>query len=380
MKAMWFYVNWGDIGGKVSVTMTHENKIYQAEMATELRINPTVRYDVEINAAKWAIPAEFSKLFTIEELEIGTKINFNVQNPSANPYLTLNLPAPVNMQEFNKLTFAISTENAPTTLRVDLMDINGTSSGSFDPFKFEPLNQDGVPHRYVHYYENIFPNVSIDNKSIISFRVYVNYGAFASPGSGNFIVHSVYIDLPSDAGPPVKPTELRASEKNPGVELVWQDNSTNEKGYRIFRKEEGAPNFQTLVHWLPVDTEIYRDATARNGKKYYYSIVAFNQFGVGEPSDDIYITLSPVTSVDADFPDFQPFFPNPFSSSLTLYYPEYSFFHVKVFDISGRLVHAQDFISNHTLNINTEQWQKGVYIVQVVSENILKKFKAVKKD
>jgi beta-glucanase (GH16 family) len=374
------YVNWGGSGGKVSVTMTHENEVFLAEMGTELRINPSLRYDVDINASKWAVPAEFSELFAIEELENGTKINFNVQNPSANPYLILNLPAPVNMQEFNKLAFAISSENAPTTLRVDLLDINGTSSGNLDPFKFEPMNQDGVSHQYVHYYENVFPNVSMDNKSIFSFRMYVNYGAFATPGSGNFVVHSAYTDLPTDAGPPLKPTGLMAAEKNLGVELVWQDNSTNEKGYRIFRKEEGAPNFQILVHWLPVDTEMFHDATAMHGKKYYYNVVAFNPFGVGEPSDDVYITLSPVTSVEADFPAFQRFFPNPFSSSLTLYYPEYPVFHVKVFDIGGRIIHVQDFIRNHTLKINTEQWQKGVYIIQVTSGIAIKKFKVVKID
>lgn len=60
--------------------------------------------------------------------------------------------------------------------------------------------------------------------------------------------------------------------------LSWQDNSDDEDGFKIERKD-GASGVFRVVATVGVDVESYRDAGLEPGGFYVYRVKAFNAFG-----------------------------------------------------------------------------------------------------
>ncbi|MBK8944251.1 MAG: T9SS type A sorting domain-containing protein [Ignavibacteriae bacterium] len=75
--------------------------------------------------------------------------------------------------------------------------------------------------------------------------------------------------------------EVNQQEK---INLTWVDNSSNEIGYKILRKESYQQNFEFIDSVLS-NVSVYTDNSAEEGKKYSYCVVAFNNFGISESSN-----------------------------------------------------------------------------------------------
>lgn len=64
-------------------------------------------------------------------------------------------------------------------------------------------------------------------------------------------------------------------ETHPGYELKWEDNSYNETGFEIYRREVGIVNTQpTLIHTTTSNIETYTDHDVVKGVVYEYFIIA----------------------------------------------------------------------------------------------------------
>jgi len=78
---------------------------------------------------------------------------------------------------------------------------------------------------------------------------------------------------------PDAPTNLRITQTNYfSLVLQWDDASTNEKGFKIYRSVATNTNFQSLVS-LPSNTTTYTDTGLTSGEKYYYYVIATNEYG-----------------------------------------------------------------------------------------------------
>jgi fibronectin type 3 domain-containing protein len=75
------------------------------------------------------------------------------------------------------------------------------------------------------------------------------------------------------------------------IDIAWQDNATNEDGYRIFRKATGG-DF-TLIQTLPANSTSFHDSNLTPNVEYDYHIQAFNVAGF---SDFAGITTHTLTS------------------------------------------------------------------------------------
>ncbi len=88
-------------------------------------------------------------------------------------------------------------------------------------------------------------------------------------------------------GPLAAPSSLKATAGAGQIVLTWQDNSTAEEGFRIFRKlqADGAFPAQAL---RAVDANImtYTDSSASSADSYVYQVRAFAGSDEGEPSND----------------------------------------------------------------------------------------------
>ncbi len=73
---------------------------------------------------------------------------------------------------------------------------------------------------------------------------------------------------------PSKPTGLTATASYKSVTLNWQDNATNEDGYKISRSTNGT-NF-TVVKTLAQNVTSYTDSNLNAKTKYYYKVGAYN--------------------------------------------------------------------------------------------------------
>ena len=84
---------------------------------------------------------------------------------------------------------------------------------------------------------------------------------------------------------PVAPSDFHATALSPNrVYLSWQDNSTDETGFDIYRRPLEIV-FWTKVVRLPFNIETYVDSTATDSTAYMYYVSAFNAAGSSETSN-----------------------------------------------------------------------------------------------
>jgi len=97
---------------------------------------------------------------------------------------------------------------------------------------------------------------------------------------------------PVDTFPPGMPQKLNAVAAESAVLLLWAAPGDRDvAGYRVFRREKGAPSWQPLSH-EPVVALSYRDEKAEPGKTYQYQVIAVDKSG----------NPGPPAEVSADFP------------------------------------------------------------------------------
>jgi len=98
--------------------------------------------------------------------------------------------------------------------------------------------------------------------------------------SGDFMLTLV----PSTPQTPIAPTNLVATAVSPTeIDLTWQDNATNEQGYRVERSLNGT-DFGEIATLGP-NVHSYNDQGLTPDTTYFYRVVAFNNFGNSAPSN-----------------------------------------------------------------------------------------------
>jgi hypothetical protein len=86
-------------------------------------------------------------------------------------------------------------------------------------------------------------------------------------------------------GPLAAPTNVQATPGSGEIVLTWQDNSTAEEGFRIYRKLETDEAFPTdFLDETPPDTETYTDTLVSSAETYVYQVRAFAGSSEGELS------------------------------------------------------------------------------------------------
>ena len=80
---------------------------------------------------------------------------------------------------------------------------------------------------------------------------------------------------------PVAPTNLTATAVSPpSVQLGWNDNSTNEDGFEIYRRD-GSVGGLTLLTTVGANVQSYLDTTVDAQTSYTYEVAAYNSAGYG---------------------------------------------------------------------------------------------------
>ena len=91
------------------------------------------------------------------------------------------------------------------------------------------------------------------------------------------------------AAPPAAPSDLTLTAHMGGVTLQWKDNSNNETGFSLERKEGSG----AFVHWgdVPANTVTRTDTLVDAGKKYTYRVRAYASGEFSAWSDEVVVTI-----------------------------------------------------------------------------------------
>ncbi|MDP2039247.1 MAG: fibronectin type III domain-containing protein, partial [Ignavibacteria bacterium] len=117
---------------------------------------------------------------------------------------------------------------------------------------------------------------------MLDFRSSDNTLVVATHGRGAFEAK-----ITSTATAPASPSKLTASAENASsIKLTWQDNSSDETGFKIERKTNPSDSWSSLVSLDPNVTS-YTDNNLTDGVKYYYRIFAVNAVGNSTFSNEI---------------------------------------------------------------------------------------------
>lgn len=102
------------------------------------------------------------------------------------------------------------------------------------------------------------------------------------PGSGSFVTvpNSAFVDQAVAGGSaPTAPSNVVATSVSYNrIDLTWNDNSSNETAFEIWRSTTATSGF-VVIGTTPANNTSYKDSTLSASTTYYYQVRAIGQFG-----------------------------------------------------------------------------------------------------
>ncbi len=113
-------------------------------------------------------------------------VTFNIQSPSENPYIVLNLPQVTDLRKHREMMLQLMAQvgQAPSNMRLDLLDIN-LQNDLTDLFKIDNPTADGQFHPYQRVF-SMNASGGYQPDKIRQIRIYFNYGILGQKGAGEF--------------------------------------------------------------------------------------------------------------------------------------------------------------------------------------------------
>lgn len=173
-------------------------------------------------------------------------------------------------------------------------------------------------------------------------------------------------------------------ETHPGYELKWDDESYNETGFEIYRKEVGSSDPQpTLIHTTTANIETYTDHDVQKGIVYEYYIIAIGEVP-GEGSQIQNKSLPVAARSDGTTgTEEQILFasiavsPNPIENEMIALRGLQGTANYEIYTVEGQQI-AQGTVSAQE-TIATNGLQKGMYLLKLQQAGSTKAMKFEKK-
>ncbi len=181
------------------------------------------------------------------------------------------------------------------------------------------------------------------------------------------------------------PTALEAIRMNNEIKLNWEDNSDNEEGF-VIQKKQG--DSTSTNNFISIDTTgandtLFVDNSIQDTLNYTYRIFAFNNDTTSTFSN--YATANIITSVKRNdiikkYKLFQNY-PNPFNPTTNISYqiPKYGYVSLKLFNALGQkvktLVSKFQNMGSYSMKLDASDLPSGIYFYRLK----INRFSSVKK-
>ena len=117
-----------------------------------------------------------------------------------------------------------------------------------------------------------YTDTGLDSNTTYDYRIRA-YNSYGYSGYSNVASATTIMAAPE------APTNLVAEALSSSeIKLTWQDNSTNETGYKVERQPSGMTNWEE-IRILSANVTTYTDNTVTKGQLYYYRVAAYNDGG-----------------------------------------------------------------------------------------------------
>ncbi|MCH8034898.1 MAG: T9SS type A sorting domain-containing protein, partial [Bacteroidetes bacterium] len=180
--------------------------------------------------------------------------------------------------------------------------------------------------------------------------------------------------------PLMAPTNLVATATGPNeVELGWDDNNTQEDGFKIERKT-GLQGTYSLIDSVVENVISYLDQSVEVNTLYYYRVFAFIEQVVSDYSnEDSAKTPNPTGVEDSRIPNeykLEQNYPNPFNPSTKINFSlaEISNVNIRIYNSLGKTI---DTISGGVMQAgiygriwNAQSYASGIYYLKMTAESI----------
>jgi fibronectin type 3 domain-containing protein len=142
-----------------------------------------------------------------------------------------------------------------------------TSTGTYVPIGTAPGN-----------------NTSYTDSGLTASKAYYYKIRAVTASSESIFTNFVTATTPAAPATPVAPSQLSAiGGANNSITLTWQDNSTNESGFRVYRSTDGIS--YSLLGTVGANNNAYTDLTTSALTLYYYYVAGYNGGGEGTKSN-----------------------------------------------------------------------------------------------
>ncbi|MFA5794465.1 MAG: fibronectin type III domain-containing protein [Candidatus Brocadiia bacterium] len=123
---------------------------------------------------------------------------------------------------------------------------------------------------------------------------YYRLQSFSVAGNSSYCTEkSVVTPAPAPTAP-VAPSGLAAvGVSSAQIDLSWTDNSDNENGFRVQRKQGVGGTYSTIASSLAQNTTIYHNSGLNSNTEYYYRVQAYNAYGYSAWSTEANGTTAP---------------------------------------------------------------------------------------
>jgi len=163
---------------------------------------------------------------------------------------------------------------------------------------------------------------------------------------------------------PAPPEALVAKCLGASIQLNWQDISTLETGYKLYRSLSPTNGFTQLGATMPPNSTTYTDNGVVPYTTYYYRVVAFNNIDSSySSSDSARLCTVGINTLEQNNFELH-VWPNPTTNELYLDNTNSKITSFELVNLLGEVLIHQEQLSNAVISINTTKLNPGIYFIK----------------